>query len=302
MKNIFLRTLETTLKKVSIIFCILTSVIVGSIVISTGRGGMGVMAYQQLLEQNLMMQHVLVFFVIDGFVLMATTISNATGLIASEVHEGTFKLLAAKPNLRTQILAGKVLGVIAGQIILLAISLFSYFSTIVIVKAIDGNVIREMVSYFPAYFLYGLVVILFFTAVSTLLSCVFKRKITAMLPLLAVVMIALAFFPIQRVMTSLTGKAPSAVMSLIDINYHFSLIFKSFVEMVDTIKPNRIMANLMNLFSVQKLDADVTRSQWGSDILLANKTLSAFPIILFYGAVAAASYVSSFAIIKKKDI
>ncbi len=302
MNKIFSRTLETTLKKVSIIVSFTVGVLIGAIIISTGKNSQGTSVYHVLLGNNLILQHLLVFFVIDGFLLMILTISNASGLVASEIHEGTFKLLAAKPNSRSQILLGKILGTIAGLIILLLIALLSYFSTIVIGHNIDGNVIREMISFFPAYFLYGIFVILLFTGVATLLSCVFKRKLTAMLPLLVIVVIALGFFPIQRFMAALRGSAPVTAIKYIDLNYHFALVFRLFVEMIETIKPDEVLAYLMNLFSVRTLDSDVTRIEWGGKILLANDSLSVIPVILFYGIITASSYVASFAIIKKKDI
>ena len=87
---------------------------------------------------------------------MILTISNASGLVASEIHEGTFKLLAAKPNSRSQILLGKILGTIAGLTILLLVSLLSYFSTIVIAHRIDGNVIREMISFSLHIFIWSI--------------------------------------------------------------------------------------------------------------------------------------------------
>ncbi|MGI6607583.1 MAG: ABC transporter permease [Erysipelotrichaceae bacterium] len=302
MSKIFSRTLETTLKKVSIIVCVLISSFVGYIIISVSKNQAGAGAYHVLLENNLMLQHLLMFFVIDGFLLMTLTISNATGLIASEVHEGTFKLLAAKPNSRTQILTGKILGVITGLVILLAISLLSYYSTIVIADFTDGNIIKEMVSFLPAYFLYGILIIIFFTAVSTLFSCIFKRKITAMLPLLAIVVLTLGFLPLQRVMTLLRESTEAPVIKYFDLNYHFSLIFKSCVEMVETIKPNRTLTYLMNLFSIKNMDSDVTRIEWGLPILSANNSLSVIPLLLLYGVITVVSYVSSFAIIRKKDI
>lgn len=302
MNKIFSRTLETTLKKVSIIVSAVIGIIVASIIISVGKNNQITNVYHVLLENNLSLQHLLVFFVIDGFLLMTLTISNASGLIASEVHEGTFKLLAAKPNSRSQILLGKILGTIAGLVILLLVALLSYYSMIVIAHGIDGNVIKEMISFFPMYFMYGIFVILFFTGVSTFLSSMFKRKLTAMLPLLVIVIVMLGFFPIQRFMSAIRGGTTITVIKYIDLNYHFALIFKFFVEMVETIKPDEIFAYLMNLFSVRTLDPDVTRIEWGGKILLANDSLSALPIILFYGVVAVASYISSFAIVKKKDI
>ncbi|MDI9540009.1 MAG: ABC transporter permease subunit [Bacillota bacterium] len=302
MSKVFSRTLETTLKKISIIVSALVGALVGAIIISAGKNSQGMSVYHVLLENNLILQHLLIFFVINGFLLMILTISNASGLVASEIHEGTFKLLAAKPNSRSQILLGKILGTIAGLTILLLVSLLSYFSTIVIAHRIDGNVIREMISFFPAYFLYGVFVILLFTGVATLLSCVFKRKLTAMLPLLVVVVVALGFFPIQRFMASIRGTSIVTAIKYIDLNYHFALVFKFFVEMIETIKPDEVLAYLMNLFSVRMLDSDVTRIEWGGKILSANDSLSVLPVILFYGAITVVSYISSFAIIEKKDI
>ncbi|HPX32285.1 MAG TPA: ABC transporter permease subunit [Erysipelotrichaceae bacterium] len=301
MKHIFSRTLETTIKKVSLIVSILISVTVGVIVVSTNKTNT-IGAYQVVLENVLMLQHLLVYFVITGFLLMVSTISNATGLIASEVHEGTFKLLAAKPNSRTQILAGKILGVIVGEVILLVISLLSYFSTVIIAGAIDGNIIKEMVSYLPAYFLYGVVIILFFTAVSTFLSCIFKRKISAMLPLLTIVVIALGFLPLQRVMTQVREGSTPTILNYVDLNYHFGLIFKFFVDLVSPIKPNRLIGYLTNLFTDYRLDPDVIRQEWGGRILLANNYLSTTVVMIFYSLLALVSYILSFVIIKKKDI
>ena len=103
MSKVFSRTLETTLKKISIIVSALVGALVGAIIISAGKNSQGMSVYHVLLENNLILQHLLIFFVINGFLLMILTISNASGLVASEIHEGTFKLLAAKPNSRSQI-------------------------------------------------------------------------------------------------------------------------------------------------------------------------------------------------------
>ena len=122
-----------------------------------------------------------------------------------------------------------------------------------------------------------------------------------MLPLLVVV-VALGFFPIQRFMASIRGTSIVTAIKYIDLNYHFALVFKFFVEMIETIKPDEVLAYLMNLFSVRMLDSDVTRIEWGGKILSANDSLSVLPVILFYGAITVVSYISSFAIIEKKDI
>ncbi len=64
--------------KVGLIVSILISVTVGVIVVSTNKTNT-IGAYQVVLENVLMLQHLLVYFVITGFLLMVSTIFNATG-------------------------------------------------------------------------------------------------------------------------------------------------------------------------------------------------------------------------------
>lgn len=301
MKNIFLRTLETTVKKISIILAIVVGVGIGLIIDRTTDYRAGI-AYEQCLNSLLVMQHLMVFFGINGVLLMCFTAGSSSGLIASETHEGTFKLLAAKPNSRTTILTGKILGNVLGLAMLMILSLLSYFSTVVIEAKIDGNLIREMIAYLPSYILYGLMVIIVFSAVSTLLSCICKKKITALLPVLVIMIAAMGFFPIMRVVQGLAMTSKTVSTNLIDLNYHFALMFKQCTSFVGKIKGSTIMGYLTNLFSMQVIDPDIVRVTNNQTYWMENNSLNATLITIIYLVISAACYYGSYVIIRKKDI
>ncbi len=301
MKHIFLRTLETTVKKVSIVIALIIGIGIGIVLNKTVFTKTG-QAYNECLNNLLMMQHLMVFFGIDGIMLMCFTAGSSSGLIASETHEGTFRLLAAKPNSRATILTAKILGNITGLTVLMLLSLLSYYSTIVITAQIDGNLIRELIRYLPSYILYGLLIIFMFSSISTLLSCACKKKITALLPVLVVMIVAMGFFPIMRIVRELTNSTDNSVLNIVDINYHFALLFKQCTSFVGKIQGSQIMGYLTNLFSQQKLDLDIVRDASATAKWLENKSLSAPIVTLVYLLVAIGCYYWSYIIINKKDI
>lgn len=301
MKTIFLRTLETTIKKISIIIAVVAGGFVGWLLVKTGAYYSG-SVYNIALENLLLYQHLFVFFGLNGVLLICMIAGNTSGLIASETHEGTFKLLAAKPNSRSTILLGKILGNIVGLTILMVLMLLSYNGTLVVLNSIDGNILKDLIAYLPSYLLYGLLVIVIFSGIATILSCVCKKKITALLPVLVLMIVAMGFFPIFRLVTALTGASTSKVVTMVDLNYHLALMFKECVSLVGNIKPNQILGYLTNLFSNQSLDADIVRNTNLSGYWMENKSLSAPIVTVVYLVIAIVCYYFSFEIIKKKDI
>lgn len=299
MKNIFFRTLETTVKKINIIIAIVVGGFVGWLITKTGSYYSGVV-YENCLSDLLLYQHLFIFFGLNGVVLICFIAGNTSGLIASEVHEGTFKLLAAKPNSRSTILLGKILGNVVGLIMLMALMLLSYYSAIVLVNNIDGNIIKDLVAYLPSYLIYGLIVIITYSSIGTLLSCVCKKKITALLPVLVLMIIAMGFFPIFRLITLLNGTVIPKAISYVDLNYQLALLFKQCVSIVGDIKASQLYGYLTNLFTQQTIDIDISGSS--STIWMANNTLSSSVVLVIYMLISAICYYFSFVIIKKKDI
>ena len=305
MKNIYSRTLETTVTKPLIVLSVLIAIL-GEILTESFGPNSYSGDYYSVISQSLLAQHTVMFLLICGAWLMIMVISTSTGLISSEVHEGTFRLLVAKPNTRKQILLAKIAGAFTGQVILLLLTIFVYYGALFFNAKMSAEIYKQMIHYMPGYILYGITVIIIFLGLSTLLSCIFRKKITAMLPLIAVVVIMIAFFPIQRLISGLSGKSLSALISLVDVNYHFGLIFKFYMNMFGGIygKTERleILAYLTNMFSSTRVDKDFIRESYSSSYVTDNNTLNMYAVTLTYLILSALIYVGSFAIIKKKDV
>ena len=167
MKVIIKRTLEETLRLTSVILVILAGV-AGGYVVGINCNHSNATTFVKYLNECLIIQHMAVFFLINGAILMIIVSSIASGLIAGEVHEGTIRLLVAKPNSRRSILFGKIIGMLTGCIILMLMGLGVFFLTESYFGNFDGNVQAGMLAYFPAYILYGLIVIAFFSSLATL--------------------------------------------------------------------------------------------------------------------------------------
>ena len=191
MKVIIKRTLEETLRISSIILVILAGV-AGGYVVGINCNHSNATTFVKYLNECLIIQHMAVFFLINGAILMIIVASIASGLIAGEVHEGTIRLLVAKPNSRRSILLGKIIGMLTGCIILMLMGLGVFFLTESYFGNFDGNVQAGMLAYFPAYIMYGLIVIAFFSSLATLLSCLVKKKVIALLPMLFLMICILA--------------------------------------------------------------------------------------------------------------
>ncbi len=302
MKNIFTRSLETTVTKVSIILFILAGAVMGYIlnknICYAGDPG----AYVETLNNALELQHIFMFLGLEGVLLMLVVASNSTGMIATELHEGTFKLLAAKPNSRSQILFGKMAGVFVGSVLLLGLGLTAYYSSIIALGCIDGVLLKDLIRYLPAYFVYGLIIIVVIEALGTLLSCLFRKKIGALLIMIAFIIVTFGFFTIMRFILAFMSKGTSSAIALVDFNYHFALIFKMCVESVDKISGSQIIGVLTNLFGSVVLDPDVARQEWGMTMYVENTMFSSYAVLAAYLAASLMAYVGSFVIIRKKDI
>ncbi len=302
MKSIIFRTLETTVKKSWIIVTIFVGVLAG-VVMNLYLEGVQVDAFDTIVGYAITIQHCIAYFVF-GTLIMLMVADTATGLIASEVHEGTFRLLVAKPNTRGQILLAKIIGSILGEIVLAALMIVSYFTTMTLFCEADGRIVDELCPYSISYFVYCLILIVVITAIAVLLSCICKRKIVAFLPIVALVVITVAFFPIYRVFADLAGSA-SALNALYDTNYQLAVIFKQCVEMAGTIgttsDSQSIMAYLMNLFVEIVEDRDVTLAS-RSYVYVENTSLSFQGVIRAYSVLCVICYVSSYLILRKKDV
>ncbi len=300
MKVIMKRTLQETLSISSIILVVVVGALAGFFISETVSSGNG-QAYEAYLNQVLLYQDLVVFFLISGVVLMAIISSVGTGLVASEVQEGTFKLLVGKPNSRRSILLGKVLGMVIGVTILGVLSLSCMFIFEAILGNFDGNILNDLMSYIPSYLLYGVIIGLFFSSLSVLLSCIMKKRIWALLPMLAIMLLGL-FIPIVIRMFYYGN----SIITYFDLNYHFGQIFKWCLDFSGgvngTTSQLEIFGTLTNAFTSLSIDRDFTLSTYTYSMMSANNFIPAVYVVILYIVISIVNYFASFMIIARKDV
>lgn len=303
MRKIFERTFQTTLKLVNIIVCFVVALICGLIISVVYYYG-SFASFTGILNDIVALQNIIFFFVLTGILLMVVTISTFTGLIAGEVHEGTIKLLATKSNSRIEILLAKVLGGFAGMTVLLVEIIMVYFATINISGVFDSNILLELAKYIPSYFLYGLFIVFNFGALATLLSCIFKKKVLALLPLLAFSIIIVSYYPMIRTALDLLNEGGS-FSALFDFNYQLALIFKSCISIVGPIKGNEeqlmMYSYFTKLFVTKVVDNDISKNTY-EILIVENNALNCYVTLAAYLLISIGCYVGSIFIFKKKDL
>lgn len=305
MKVIIKRTLEETLRIPAVILVIAAGLAGGYI---AGRAGniTSVPAYVNYLNERLLVQHLAVFFLINGVILMGIVSSVGSGLIAGEVHEGTIRLLVSKPNSRRTILLGKVLGMLGGSVILMILGLSTFYLTETLKGQFDGNIMMDLLCYFPAYIMYGLIVTFFFSSLAVLLSCLAKKRIIALLPMMFLIIAIMAIPVIVRVVLMIANKSyPSDLLYYADVNYHFGSLFRWCCDFYGGIKGTtsqlQMPTILMGIFQEVALDKDVTHVQ-NSAMMLANNVIPKLVIVIMYGVLTVFNYAASFSIISRKDV
>ena len=108
---------------------------------------------------------------------------------------------------------------------------------------LDGNLVSGLLSYAPAYLLYGTIVTLFFSSLGVLLSCIAKRKVVALLPLLAIMIVTLGLPIVFRIVMEFASVEMNPILSLVDLNYHFSSIFRWCCDLCGGIQLRVSLAN-----------------------------------------------------------
>ena len=298
MKVIIKRTLQETLKPFPIIFVIVASVI-GGLILRFTEEFVRVPAFNSFLNERLMEQHLVMFFLINGAVLINIVSSVSSGLIASEEHEGTLRILVTKPNSRVQILAAKIIGMWIGIMILMLMGIFLTISIELLFSNLDGNILNAYLRYVPGYILYGIIVTLFFSSLGTLLSCVMKRKVLAYIPLMLLMVIILGIPIVGRMITD------TSQIAIVDLNYHFGSMFLWCLERCGEVTGDsstmQVFMILTNALKVVAEDNDITH---GNDVrmIVKNNAIPVLVLLLGYVSLSVINYLGSILIIRKKNI
>lgn len=307
MFEVYKRTLARSLKPVHVIIAAAIGLGCGVLLPNICQY-YSVPAFNVIVNETSLVQHAVIFAGINGVWLITYIANISSGLIADETHEGTLRMLLAKPNSRGSVLAGKLLASLTATMLLIITSL-SVYALALALSIHDSNFLAALLKYIPSYILYGAIVTLFFNSVGLLLSCVLKRSLFAQLLIMALMIIIILAFPLGRIINEFTssGLYSNPLIYLIDINYHFGTMYRFCIERCGEIKGTSeyltLFSYFTNMFSSVSADTDITLTEaWQSTNLIKTDALPVSFILAGYAVLTAFNYLMSFRLFKKKNV
>ncbi len=241
-----------------------------------------------------------------GGLLYTLLLSNSgTGLIASEVHEGTLRLLVSKPISRSEILLAKTIGMFLGSYLYYVAGLLLLFSSFTCFSGANGSLLETLLWYIPGYLLYGLFILFVFGGVSLWLSLCVKKKVTALLIMMVVIFMIFAFVPFVRLLCmhrpSFQTMYHQYHLYWLDINYHLSAIFHHFCQYAGGYRTGfEMIGSFTGLFQSMPADMDYLVARGHQFIL--NQSIPVFILEISYLLLGSACYVVSWFKMERKDI
>ena len=245
-----------------------------------------------------------VFIIIAGLAIWIIVANVSSGLIANELHEGTLRLLVAKPISRKALTLGKITGMLLGAIVYFASSLLLIMGSFALLSGCDKDILTHLLKYTALFFGYGVMMIFLAGSIGSFLSTCFKKKVPGLLILVMIAILAFAIFPIGRMVLSLFNIYDPLHLYYFDINYHFGLIFHEFTKWLGQITTSQSQLNQYSVFTsiytAVPSDLDITNNF--ASIAQINTTLNGLIIMLSYFIGACLLYVLTFRRMEKKDI
>lgn len=303
MKVLFSKTFIKMFKLIPVVACVIISGFFGFILSNQYLGLMSQKpTYLSLSQDILMFYAVLAFVLLVGMLIWIICSNSGSGLFASEIHEGTMRLLLSKKISRLELVIGKVGGMLVGSFVYLVISFATFLMVFIILSGVEKDILRMVLAATLAFINYGIILIFILGGLATFLSSCFKKKVPAILILVALAALIFGIIPFARIFLTNTGKYDTYHLYLFDINYHLSLIFNQFLMLVGDF--NTMLGDLSmfgmftNLYSYGVTDFDLGNHA----VYTLNQSLNSGLITAVYLALASGLYVLSYRRMDKKDI
>lgn len=263
-----------------------------------------VLTYDRFSSNILTVYSLIAFMLIIGIMIWVISANSSSGLFANEIHEGTMRLLLSKEITRFQLVTGKILGMLLGSVVYLIMSFAVFILFFCLFSGVEKDILLLVIKGTSLFIVYGVLVIFIIGGLGTFLSTIFKKKVPAILIMVALSGLVFGIIPIIRVILIQLGYYNQFHLYLIDLNYHFGLIFNNFLRLMEDLTLSQsidgIFTVFTNLYIPKAIDIDVTLIN-GSyyDI---NNTLNSLVIIISYIGAAIILYSLSFKTMLKKDI
>lgn len=228
-----------------------------SVLISGGLGFILSRVYLNLFNQNIsysnLALNIEIMYIVFGFVFLSGLIiwvivaNYATGLFASEIHEGTIRLLLSKPISRLQFVVGKILGLFSGSMVYLLIIYAAFMFSFAMFSHVEKDILEVILKDSMMFIGYGIVLIFIIGSIGSFLSSCFKKKAPAVILLVFLAMIVFGIIPIMRLY--MQDIYNSWHLYYFDINYHFALISHQFFGLVSNLEAPMSQLDMLNLFT-----------------------------------------------------
>lgn len=244
------------------------------------------------------------FMLIAGIMVWIICSDCATGLFASEIHEGTMRLLLSKEITRFNLVLSKILGMLIGSFIYLVNSFSIFMLVFCTFSPIEKDILLLVIKATILFIIYGFLVIFIVGGIGTFLSSIFKKKVPAILIMICLGGLVFGIIPILRVILISLGYYDQFSLYILDINYHFGLIFSNFLRIIGDLSlsqnVNQLFTIFTNLYTHGAVDFDITFNN--NSYFIVNNSLNSLVIILSYIIGAIILYGLSFKIMMQKDI
>lgn len=303
MKHIFNQTFTKMFTKVITLLIVLSNILIGYVLSSEYKGVIQRMpTFDYLSSRMAVLFALLSFVIVSGLVLWIVASNTSSGLFASELHEGTMRLILSKPISRSELVIGKVGAMMAGSMVYLVISFAVLLGSFCLFAFPDMDITLHLLKYAFVMLFYGLFMTLFVGSVGSFLSTCFKKKVPALLILVSIGFLVFGVIPIIRLMA---GEAYLKYhLYYFDMNYHFGLIFNLFIspfgQVTTSASQLEMFTAFTNIYTRVPLDRDIVLGTMG--MYQVNHTINQTFIVSIYSILTAILYGLTYQRMKVKDI
>lgn len=305
MKVLLYKTFEKMFKKIPVFITTIISAFCGFVL---ARQYVEALSNQEtfsnVIQEMMTSYSLFAFLFLAGILVWMLCANSATGLFASEIHEGTLRLLLSKEISRRELVLGKVFGMVLGSIAYLVLAFAAFLLTYSVVSGASNDIVGLMIQYSAVYCLYGMTVIFIVGALGTFLSTCFKKKVPAVLILVAIGALVFGIIPIVRMVLMELGVYSKWHLQYVDMNYHLALIFNQFVELLGGLNSSQAQLGMYSMFTnvyvPTTLDIDISLN---ANMLYAlNQSLHALVVTIVYILGSCGLYAWAFRKMEHKDI
>lgn len=306
MKHIFNYTLTKMFKLPYVLIISVISMVTGLLIAKDYNKMILRLPTYTYLNNRMVITFCLVsFLLISGIVLWIVISNTSTGLFASEMHEGTLRLVVSKPLKRKELVMGKVSGMLVGSVIYLVTSMLMVLGMFSIMAKVDLDILMTLLKYSFVIILYGIFLTLFVGSIGSFLSTVFKKKVPSLLILVFIGFFTFAILPIARMILIQLGVYTKMNLYYFDINYHLGLMFNQFVNLAGGIQGTSNQINMINLFTnifkVTLVDSDIALNSQGY-IYTTLSSINVTMLFIVYSLISVMFYIFTFKRMEKIDI